>query len=102
MKETFQKVKGENGKTYILHIDEDTEITQELSATADILFRMMKEQQPERLKEMREKGQVVHFLNEVAEGYDERVAWNIQAERMKIYEAKEMEWPRLMEEAGFI
>src|SRR5690625_5691691 len=100
MKETFQKVKGENGKTYILHIDEDTEITQELSAIGRVLFKMMKEQQPERLKEMREKGQVVHFLNKVAYGYDRRVQWKIQAEHMKIYEAEEMEWPRLMEEAG--
>ena len=100
MKETYQKVTGENGQSYIMLTSEDTELKSVLPWKGRVLYDMMKEQQPERFSQMKQSNELIPFLMKITKKYYDRMNHLIIDNGMMESEASEMEWPELTKAAG--
>ena len=101
MKETYKKVIGENGQTYMMLTDEDSELKSWLSWKGRVLYDMIKEQQPERFEEMKLSKRLIPFLEKITKPYNERMKAHALS-GVSEFEAEELEWPQLVEAAGLL
>ena len=100
MKETYQKVTGENGQHYLMLTNEETELISELPWKGRVLYGMLKEQQQKRFLQMKESGELIPFLQKITKNYYDRMNHHIIDNGMMETEAEELEWPELTKAAG--
>jgi len=95
-------MKATNGQTYNVILNEETQLKMDLeSYTARLLYQQMKDQQPQRFKQLLKDKTLIPLLNRRAARYNEQMRIAIVHEGMKEYEAKDLYWPEHMSAIGF-
>jgi lysyl-tRNA synthetase class II len=102
MKETYQQVTTENGQSYMMLTNEDTDLKSDLPWKGRVLYDMIKEQQPERFLQMKQSKELIPFLQKITAKYYDQMDKHIIDNGMMEIEADEMEWPQLTKAAGLI
>ncbi|HUZ57202.1 MAG TPA: hypothetical protein VMU83_00295 [Hanamia sp.] len=70
-----------------------------LSHTGRMIYDMIKEQQPERFKELKEEKKLIPMIERVTSKYNSRMK-EYAGQGVTEIEATELEWPILIQEAG--
>lgn len=99
MENQFTKVESITGQRYVMIENEDTELRSTLSWKGRQIYTLIKEQQPERFKEMKQDKTLVPFLEKISHQWFLNMREH-QHNGMPRDVAEEIEWKNLIEAAG--